>query len=332
MEEEEPFPSSSSSLSFCYRSRPYLVPSSSRSKAKSVAKLKAYQLEQSQSACKEQLKKDQSLRSLSKSLTVWLNFLFRNPEACGCNLSTNGCSESNIAQVDSAWRSPKRIRELSWRGQGSENVSADILISKYLDLRASLKDVCSFDDLNQRVQIFLCLASCKEVFNVMTRVTKNIDEGRLKMKASCPIVTDVGMKEKASKILLSYNPIWLRIGLYIIFGGDSLISAEGDFSSAKDISFLKMIIEKQFFSHTGLAKAYAYNKKVEPGYYENLGNIILKMIFLLVLILDRTKSQTSLPLNYGIDGVDGGSPLLFTVSSSIKSSRRVLNGNSLLRC
>ncbi|XP_039044052.1 abnormal spindle-like microcephaly-associated protein homolog [Hibiscus syriacus] len=363
MEEEEPFPSSLSSSfilkdisnfktpkrpskpctqfftastetrrpssSFCYRSRPSLVPSSSRSKAKSVAKLKAYQLEQSQSACKEQLKKDQSLRSLSKALTVWLNFLFRNPEACGCDLSINGCGESNIVQVDSAWRSPKRMRELSWRGEGSENVAADILTSKYLNLRASLKDVCSFDDLKQRMQMYLSLASCKEVFNVMTRVAKNIDEGRLKMKASCPIVTDVGMKEKASKILLSYNPIWFRIGLYIIFGGDSLISSEGDFSSVKDISFLKMIIEKQFFSHTGLAKAYAYNKKVDglyrPGYYENLGNIILKRILLLVLILDRAKSQTRLPLNYGIDGVDGGSPLLFTVSSGIKSSPQVLN-------
>ncbi|KAK8664866.1 hypothetical protein V6N13_084639 [Hibiscus sabdariffa] len=317
------------SSSFSCRSRPSLVPSSSRSKAKSVAKLKAYRLEQSQSACREQLKKDQSLRSLSKSLTVWLNFLFRDPEACGCDLSINGCSESNIVRVDCDWRSPKRMRRFSWRGEGSENVDADISSSKYLNLRASLKDVCSFDDLKQRMQIYLSLASCKEVFNVMARVTKNIDEGRLKMKANCPIVTDVGMKEKASKILLSYNPIWLRIGLYIIFGGDSLVSSEEDFSSVKDILFLKMIIENQFFSHTGLAKAYAYNKKVEglyrPGYYENLGNIILKRILLLVLILDRAKSQTSLPLNYGIDGVDGGSPLLFTISSGIKSSCQVLN-------
>ena len=156
------------------------------------------------------------------------------------------------------------------------------------------------------------------------------------MKAHCPIVTDVGMKEKASKTLMSYNPIWLRIGLYIIFGGDSLLSSDGDITSVEDISFLKMVIEKQFFSHTGLAKAYAYNKKVEglyrPGYYENLGNVILKRILLLVLILDRAKSQTSLPLKYGIDGVDGGSPLLFTVSSGIKSSRQVLNGNSITSC
>ncbi|XVE51131.1 hypothetical protein DITRI_Ditri02bG0014400 [Diplodiscus trichospermus] len=320
-------PRSSSSYRRC--SRLSLVPSSSRSKAKAAAKLKAFELEQSQSACKEQLKKEQSLKSLSKSLTVWLNFLFQNPKSCGCDLSINGGDGSNFVRVDSAWRSPKRMRELWWRGEESENVAEDISRSKYSTLRSSLKEVCSFDDLKQRMQIYLSLGSCKEIFNVMTQVVKNIDEGRLKMKAHCPIVTDVGMKEKASKILMSYNPIWLRIGLYIIFGGDSLLSSDGDISSVQDISFLKMVIEKQFFSNSELAKAYAYNKNVEglyrPGYYENLGNVILKRILLLVLVLDRAKSQTTLPLKYGIDGVDGGSPLLFSVSSGIKSSRRVLN-------
>ncbi|XP_022716089.1 abnormal spindle-like microcephaly-associated protein homolog isoform X2 [Durio zibethinus] len=320
-----------SSSSFRLRSRPSLAPSSSRSKSKAAAaKLKAFELEQSQSARKEQFKKEQSLKSLSKSLTVWLNFLFQNPKSCGCDLSINGSDDSNLVRVDSAWRSPKRMRELWWRGDESEeNIAADISSSKYSTLRSSLKEVSSFDDLKQRMRIYLSLGSCKEIFNAMTQVVKNIDEGRLKMKAHCPIVTDVGMKEKASKILMSYNPIWLRIGLYIIFGGDSLLSSDGDISSMQDISFLKMVIEKQFFSHTGLAKAYAYNKKVEglyrPGYYENLGKVILKRILFLVLILDRAKSQTSLPLKYGIDGVDGGSPLLFIVSSGIKSSRQVLN-------
>lgn len=149
------------------------------------------------------------------------------------------------------------------------------------------------------------------------------------MKSYCPIVTDVGMKEKAIRILMCYNPIWLRIGLHIIFGGDSLLS-NGDVNSDQEIAFLKMVIEKQFFSHAGLAKAYAYNKMVEglyrPGYYEILGNVILKRFLLLVLILDRAKSHSTLSLKYGIDGIDGGSPLLFMVQSSVKSSRQMING------
>lgn len=149
------------------------------------------------------------------------------------------------------------------------------------------------------------------------------------MKAHCPIVTDFGMKEKALRTLFSYNPVWLRIGLYILLGGDSLLTS-GEVDSDKDIAFLKMVVDKQFLSHAELAKIYAYNKKVEglyrPGYYECLGNVILKRFLLLVLILDRAKSQSSLPLKYGIDGLDGGSPLLF-VGSSIKSSSQMVNGN-----
>lgn len=168
--------------------------------------------------------------------------------------------------------------------------------------------------------------------NVSNYLTfQNIDEGRLKMKAHCPIVTDVGMKENALKLLMSYNPVWLRIGLYIIFGVESLLPKPNtDTNSEQESSFLKMVSEKLFFSHSGLAKAYIYNKLVDglyrPGYYEKLGNVILKRILLLVLILDRAKSQSSLPICYGIDGIDGGSPLLFTSQATINSSSDVISG------
>lgn len=150
------------------------------------------------------------------------------------------------------------------------------------------------------------------------------------MKAHCPIVTDVGMKEHATRTLMCYNPIWLRTGLYIIFGGDSMLP-QADVNTDQEKTFLKMIIDKQFFSHAGLAKVYAYNKLVDglyrPGYFENLGKIILKRFLFLVLILDRAKSQSCLPIKYGIDGVDGGSPLLFSLNPNIKSSREVILGN-----
>ncbi|CAL5344536.1 unnamed protein product [Camellia sinensis] len=333
------------SSSILRRHRPSLASSSARSKVS--RRLKEFELEQCKSARKVQIDKEKSLKSLAKSLTVWLNFLLQNPVSCGCDLSKmtgqcgfeesdvklvsgNGKRESSRGGgvgVDTPWRCPKRQRDSGWRGVAREE-STVFSNSKLLALQSSLRDVCSFDDLKERMKVYLSLGSCKEIFNVMTQVTKNIDEGRLKMKPHCPIVTDVGLKEKASRILMCYNPIWLRIGLYIIFGGDSLLSDE-DINSEKEIAFLKMVIEKQFFSHAGLARVYAYNKLVEglyrPGFFEALGNVILKRFLLLVLVLDRAKSQSCLPIKYGIDGLDGGSPLLFTLQPNIKSSCQVIH-------
>ncbi|KAK7363733.1 hypothetical protein VNO77_05886 [Canavalia gladiata] len=314
--------------------------------ATAAKKLKAFQLEQSQSSRKVQIKKENSLKSLAKSLSVWLNFLLQNPSSCGCHFSiaglpvsdatpaTNGKRDSaprNSVDVDSTWRTPKRQRK-TWSSRASKEnaAAAELPDSSFSYLRDSLKNVCSFDDLKQRMKVYLSLATCKEIFQVMNRVTRTIDEGRLNMKAHCPIVTDVGLKDKATRNLMCYNPIWLRIGLYMIFGGDSLVlNGDGDGDVDEDVVFLKMIIDRLFFSHEGLAKEFAYNKMVEgvyrSGYYENLGNVILKRILLLVLILDKAKCQSYLPLEYGIDGLDGGSPLLFKAESRVKSSSQLIH-------
>ncbi|XP_020228154.1 abnormal spindle-like microcephaly-associated protein homolog isoform X2 [Cajanus cajan] len=305
-------------------------------KSTAAKKLKAFQLEQSQSSRKAQIKKEQSLKSLAKSLSVWLNFLLQNPTSCGCHFSApadaapspsgkrDGAPPTSVA-VDSTWRTPKRPRKTSF---AKDSAPADVPDPSFSHLRDSLKDLCSFDDLKQRMRVYLSLAACKEIFQQMNRVTKTIDEGRLNMKAHCPVVTELGLKDKATRILMCYNPIWLRIGLYIIFGGDSLV-LNGDVDSDQDVVFLRMVIDKLFFSHEGLAKAYAYNKMVEgvyrSGYYENLGNVILKRILLLVLVLDKAKCQSYLPLEYGIDGLDGGSPLLFKPESRIKSSSQLIH-------
>ncbi|QCD79727.1 myosin V [Vigna unguiculata] len=309
------------------------------STAATAKKFKAFQLEQSQSSRKAQIKKERSLKSLAKSLSVWLNFLLQNPNSCGCHYSaedasaatTNGKRDGapviSVVGVDSTWRTPKRQRKM-WSSKENAATVAEVPDSSFSRLSDSLKDVCSFEDLNQRMSLYFSLAACKEIFLQMNRVAKTIDQGRLNMKAHCPIVTDVGLKDKATRILMCYNSTWLRIGLYVIFGGDSLV-LNGDVDSDHDAVFLRMVVDKLFFSHEGLAKAYAYNKMVEgvyrSGYYENLGNVILKRILLLVLVLDKAKCQSYLPLEYGIDGLDGGSPLLFKPESWIKSSSQLIH-------
>lgn len=184
--------------SSAFRRRPSIAPPSSARIKKSSAtaaakKLKAFELEQSQSSRKAQIKKEQSLKSLAKSITVWLNFLFENPATCGCDLSIAGIqigdkdAEAEVTKgkrdsgpgisigVDKVWRTPKRQRKMWSRAEGrdgKENDAVELPNSMFPYLRDSLKDVCSFDDLKQRMGVYLNLGCCKEIFEVMNQVGK----------------------------------------------------------------------------------------------------------------------------------------------------------------
>lgn len=156
--------------------KPSASASASASATAARRKLKAFQVEQSQSSRKAQIRKEQSLKSLAKSLTVWLNFLLESPASCGCHVSfpdappsTTTTGKRNTAPrisvgVDSAWRTPKRQRKT-----GKENAP---LPAAENSLRDSLKDVCSFDDLKQRMGVYLSLGTCEDIFRVMNQVTK----------------------------------------------------------------------------------------------------------------------------------------------------------------
>lgn len=118
------------------------------------------------------------MKSLAKSLTVWLNFLFENPRSCGCEdggenegerkvgKRENFMVESECVSVNGGLRLPKRQRENE----------VGVLISrskkKFAGLWNSLKDICSFDDLELRLREYLSYEACMEVFTVMSQVTK----------------------------------------------------------------------------------------------------------------------------------------------------------------
>lgn len=158
------------------------------SQSRTARRLKAFEIEQNKSARKSQINKEKSLKSLGKSLTVWLNFLFQNPRSCGCDSSKfNGgdeCGDVEVLKngkrdslggggvgVDRPWRGPKRRRDLLWR-QSDDEETTSFSCSKFVGLQVSLKETCSFDDLKERMSVYLSLRSCKEIFDVMTQVTK----------------------------------------------------------------------------------------------------------------------------------------------------------------
>uniref|UniRef100_A0A0D3GRK3 Calponin-homology (CH) domain-containing protein n=1 Tax=Oryza barthii TaxID=65489 RepID=A0A0D3GRK3_9ORYZ len=193
-------------------------------------------------------------------------------------------------------------------------------------LRDSLREVCSLDDVTERMGSHMSREACEEVLVMMCQICKNIDNGRLKMKEHCPLVSDLRLRDKAIRIFMCYNPKWLRIGLHIVLGGDSWIQNESQ-KKDKEVAFLKFVLEKQLFVHMNTQPS-ALNKAPEGHrracYAEAASNSILKRLFLLVAALDRAKIESGLPSESGIDGLDGGSPLLFCRQTEIKSSRQIV--------
>lgn len=77
---------------------------------------------------------------------------------------------------ETMWRSPKRQRDLWWKmPEESENGGGGLVgfsSSEFVKLRESLEDICSVDDLAERMMVYLSLDCCREIFNVMAQVTK----------------------------------------------------------------------------------------------------------------------------------------------------------------
>ncbi|GJN11615.1 hypothetical protein PR202_ga29816 [Eleusine coracana subsp. coracana] len=298
-------------------------------------RLRALEVDQSRSARRAESGRERALRAFAASASAWLSLLLRDPAACGCSPATGLAASAAAAQPRAAGkrdsldgerargRSPKRRRggDRAWERRKA------MTPAMVAALKDSLREACSLDDVMERMGRYMSKDACEEVLVMMFQICKNIDEGRLKMKAHCPLINDLRLKEKATRIFMCYNPEWLRIGLHIVLGGDSLLQ-NGSGKRDKEVSFLKLILEKQIFAHIMTEKSFAHKKVVgglhKQDYSETLGSIILKRIFLLVAALDRAKTESALPLERGIDGLDGGSPLLFSQQDQIKSSRQII--------
>ncbi|XBJ00728.1 hypothetical protein VPH35_020564 [Triticum aestivum] len=295
-------------------------------------RLRALELDQSRSARRAESGRERALRAFAASASSWLSLLLRDPSACGCSpaaaaTATHVSAAGKRDTLDgerARGSSPKRHRGRDRYGEKRKAMTPAMVAV----LRESLREVCSLEDVKQRMGKYMSTEACEEVLLMMCQICKNIDERRLKIRANCPIVTDLRLKENATRVFLCYNPEWLRIGLHMVLGGDCLLQS-GSWKREKEVSFLKLLLEKQLFGQNVAPTTFAHNKVVEglhrTDYTEALGDIILKRMFLLVAALDRAKMERALPLKFGIDSLDGGSPPLFCHRANIKSSQQIIH-------
>ena len=147
------------------------------------------------------------------------------------------------------------------------------------------------------------------VAQVITRVEIEIEKKGLMIRKDRSINKDVGMKKGFLEILLSYNPLWLKIGLETVYG-EVLSFARG----VDDIVGMSQFIVTRMLSNPDILSQFAH--PTVPHHYssgcgEALKQFTLKKFMQLVYFLDQAKLHRIIKHN----------PCLFHKDSKTKQSK-----------
>ncbi|KAJ7339429.1 hypothetical protein OS493_005827 [Desmophyllum pertusum] len=226
-----------------------------------------------------------------KGFTKWLNFV----------LTPHDVTDSN-AQADSN------------KGNVVLGGAKDVKKSQPL---APTREVLSFRAYTARRKMArlrrcACLLYQSEPLgHIIRKIEAEVENGRLAIRPDKKLHADLGIKRQVVDMILSYNTLWLRIGLETIFGEILPIH------SNNDVTGLTRFLTDRLLGNPDIASAFVHPQVpglYREGYVEQLGKFTLKKFLLLVLFLDCAK------LTRLIDH----DPCLFNKEASFKSSRSLL--------
>ncbi|XP_023586136.1 abnormal spindle-like microcephaly-associated protein [Trichechus manatus latirostris] len=183
--------------------------------------------------------------------------------------------------------------------------------------RAPTKDEMSLRAYTARCRLNrLRRAACRlftseKLVKAIKKLEIEIEAKRLIVRKDRHLWKDVGERQKVLNWLLSYNPLWLRIGLETVFG--ELISLEDN----SDVTGLAMFILNRLLWNPDIAAEYRHPTVphlYRDGHEEALSKFTLKKLLLLVCFLDYAK----------ISRLIDHDPCLFCKDAEFKASKEIL--------
>ncbi|XP_025711008.1 abnormal spindle-like microcephaly-associated protein isoform X3 [Callorhinus ursinus] len=184
-------------------------------------------------------------------------------------------------------------------------------------LRAPTKDEMSLRAYTARCRLNrLRRAACRlftseKMVKAIKKLEIEIEARRLIVRKDRHLWKDVGERQKVLNWLLSYNPLWLRIGLETIFG--ELLSLEDN----SDVMGLALFILNRLLWNPDIAAEYRHPTVphlYRDGHEEALSKFTLKKLLLLVCFLDYAK----------ISKLIDHDPCLFCKDAEFKTSKNIL--------
>ncbi|KAK1805996.1 hypothetical protein P4O66_013042, partial [Electrophorus voltai] len=155
------------------------------------------------------------------------------------------------------------------------------------------------------------LFTSEGMVKAIQRLEIEVEAKRLLVRKDRHLWKDIGERQKVLNWLLSYNPLWLRIGLETIFG--ELIPLE----SNSDITGLAMFVLRRLLWNPDIAAEFRHPKVphlYRDGHEEALSQFTLKKLILLVCFLDKAKESRLIEHD----------PCLFCMDAEFKTSKDIL--------
>ncbi|XP_040263498.1 abnormal spindle-like microcephaly-associated protein [Bufo bufo] len=175
----------------------------------------------------------------------------------------------------------------------------------------SLKAYTARCRLNKLRRSACRLFTSEPVVRAIRRLEVEIEARRLLVRRDRHLWKDIGERQKILNWLLSYNPLWLRMGLETVYG--ELISLE----SNSDVTGLALFILNRLLWNPDIAAEYRHPSVphlYRDGHEEALSKFTLKKLLLLVFFLDYAKQSRLIDHD----------PCLFCKDAEFKASKDIL--------
>ncbi|KNC27446.1 Protein abnormal spindle [Lucilia cuprina] len=154
------------------------------------------------------------------------------------------------------------------------------------------------------VELFLS----EEMRAPCSKVAVYVQKNALRIRSDRNLHLDVVTQRDILELLLCFNPLWLRLGLEVVYGEKIHLQ------SNRDIVGLSSFILNRLFRDKFLEQKYSKAYTLSEEYAEHIKKFTLQKFFFLLLFLDRAKEKRIIAHN----------PCLFIKKSPHKETREIL--------
>ncbi|KAM7347117.1 microtubule assembly factor abnormal spindle [Cochliomyia hominivorax] len=141
-----------------------------------------------------------------------------------------------------------------------------------------------------------------------SKVAVYVQKNALRIRSDRNLHLDVVTQRDILELLLCFNPLWLRLGLEVVYG------EKINLQSNRDIVGLSSFILNRLFRDKFLEQKYSKAYTLSDEYAEHIKKFTLQKFFFLLLFLDKAKEKRIIAHN----------PCLFIKKSPHKETREIL--------